>query len=371
MRRTVERALDRWFQAQIIDGTTRDKILEFEVGKESARRIRWSVILICCFGGLMLAAGALLFVAAHWDRMSPTGHFSLVLISVAAFHLVAAILSDRSRLISRVLHAVGTVVMGGGIFLAAQIFHLQEHWPGAFLLWGIGAWLAWLLLRDWVQLSLAAVLTPIWLAGEWGVKFQQMESTLVFQFLALIAIAYFTALSFDRKTPLRCALTWMGGLALIPMVIGLAVTTAFPSRTPIAGPSVPAPWMVVGWGVGFGGPILLAYWLHRRQAIPFLGAVGFIALLPLFQSGVAPYLLCSAFSAYLIWWGFQDGRRERINMGIGGFALTLLFFYFSSVFDKLGRSLSLMGLGALLLVLGWVLMRLRGVLFERFEGRLS
>jgi uncharacterized membrane protein len=61
----------------------------------------------------------------------------------------------------------------------------------------------------------------------------------------------------------------------------------------------------------------------------------------------------------MIAWGVREGRSERVNMGMAGFALTLLFFYFSQVMDKLGRSASLIGLGLLFLAGGWALERLR------------
>jgi hypothetical protein len=37
----------------------------------------------------------------------------------------------------------------------------------------------------------------------------------------------------------------------------------------------------------------------------------------------------------LIAWGVWEGRRERINLGVAGFAITVLTFYFSNVMDKL------------------------------------
>ena len=58
-------------------------------------------------------------------------------------------------------------------------------------------------------------------------------------------------------------------------------------------------------------------------------------------------------------WGVTEHQTERINLGVGGFALSVVLFYFSSVMDKLGRSLSLMALGALFLAGGWALERLR------------
>jgi uncharacterized membrane protein len=66
-------------------------------------------------------------------------------------------------------------------------------------------------------------------------------------------------------------------------------------------------------------------------------------------------------------WGTRDGRAERINLGAVLVAVTLIGFYFSEVFDKLGRSASLIGLGVLFLLGGWLLERLRRQLVERIR----
>ena len=103
----------------------------------------------------------------HWDRLSPPARFALVLLMVATFHVAGALLRDRYAVLGQVLHASGTVSLGAGIYLSGQIFNLQEHWPGAVMLWAAGAWLAWILLRDRIQVAFAALLTPVWLVGEW------------------------------------------------------------------------------------------------------------------------------------------------------------------------------------------------------------
>ena len=63
----------------------------------------------------------------------------------------------------------------------------------------------------------------------------------------------------------------------------------------------------------------------------------------------------------------MEARKERINLGVAGFALTVLIFYFSNVMDKLGRSASLIGLGLLFLLGGWLLERTRRQLVARLE----
>ena len=71
----------------------------------------------------------------------------------------------------------------------------------------------------------------------------------------------------------------------------------------------------------------------------------------------------------MIAWGLEGERKERINLGIAGFALTVLFFYFSNVMDKLGRAASLIGLGLLFLLGGWLLEKARRRLMAQLEER--
>ena len=73
----------------------------------------------------------------------------------------------------------------------------------------------------------------------------------------------------------------------------------------------------------------------------------------------------------VIAWGIAERRRERINLGIAGFGITVLFFYFSNVMDKLGRAASLIGIGALLIFGGWGLELARRSLVARLQEKAS
>ena len=55
------------------------------------------------------------------------------------------------------------------------------------------------------------------------------------------------------------------------------------------------------------------------------------------------------------------------SLGAVILALTLICFYFSQVFDKLGRAATLIGLGVILLLGGWLLERLRRQLLHRIR----
>lgn len=164
----------------------------------------------------------------------------------------------RLRAMGIALHGIGTAVLGAGIFLAGQIFNLQEHWPGGILLWAIGALLAWVVLRDWVQATLAALLVPAWIASEWSVRaehFQQAERTLV-QFVALLAITYLGARRQQSDSGFRRALGWIGAIAVLPACAMVATGEFFYEwyRLPPF-----SPWLrVLGWLMAFGLPLAAA-----------------------------------------------------------------------------------------------------------------
>jgi uncharacterized membrane protein len=318
-------------------------------------------------GGLLLCAGLLLFVAAHWDALGPGTRFGLVLGTVAGLHLLAAASSGRWPALGATLHACGTVALGGGIFLSGQIFNLQEHWPGGLMLWALGAWAGWLLLRDWPQALLAALLTPAWLAGEWIATMERHHGEAVLSAgLLLLSLVYLGARTGPEAGATRKALTWAGGIGVIPATL-FVVASAHAWR----GPGNLSPLQLgIGAIVAVGGPLAVAWALHRRIPPALAAVAAWTAVGPLVaaERGVVPYLWAAILSVGLIAWGTTERRSERINLGVAGFALTVVVFYFSSVMDRLGRSASLIGLGLLFLGGGWALERARRRLVAHVAG---
>ena len=372
--------LERWTKAGLLDLAAAERIRQFEASQEKSGHLRWPTLIAIGLGALMMGAGVLLFVSAHWDTLSPGQRFLLVLLLVAIFHVSAAVVSERFSALATALHGVGTIALGAGIFLAAQIFNLQEHWPGGILLWAIGAALAWAILRDWLQASLLAILAPAWLAAEWidaAERFHTGEH-LLGRGLLLLAVTYLSVFYGTQRSTLRRALAWIGGVALFPSAI-LAVAWS-DWMTWRAG--IPLYLLTMGWLIGLGVPLLIAYWLRRRDAwINLIAAVWVLvaatlpshavtneSLLQFAWRQIGPYIWCAVAALGLVAWGLRESRRERINLGVIGFGLTVIVFYFSEVMDKLGRSASLIGMGLLFLVLGWVLEKTRRQLVAKVRG---
>jgi uncharacterized membrane protein len=370
----IDSHLKRWVDARIIDFSTADRIREYESGQAPHRQTNWMVLLAIIFGATMLAAGVLLFVAAHWDDLSPSQRFLLVLTMVAGFHIAAGLLIDRLRALGVALHAIGTICLGGGIFLAGQIFNLQEHWPGGIMLWAAGAVIGWIILQDTAQALLAAILVPAWIGSELAVRFEHYlgNETALAEFAFMVAILYLGSRSDDRH--FARAMHLLGGISLIPAALVAIVTsheTYHWGQHEVASPSTRAFTAFVIFGLP-----LLAAWLTRgrRAAVEFVAAIWLIAAARLAAQTyghdvhLGLYAWAALGSIALAAWGVRDQNRSYINLGVLSFATTVMIFYFSSIMDKLGRSASLIGFGLLFLLGGWYLEKLRRKLILHSAG---
>ncbi|HVE79881.1 MAG TPA: DUF2157 domain-containing protein [Gemmatimonadaceae bacterium] len=369
-----DRHLSRWQRAGLVDDATAGRIRAFEQEHGGAAS-RWARIAAALGAGL-LGAGVLLFISAHWDELSPGVRMALAVAPIVAFHALGAFATVRGApSLASAAHAVGTISLGAAIALAGQIFNLAEHWPAAVLFWAVGAAAGWVLLRDWPQAALTAVLVPAWLVGEWVVATEDLSAPRVAHPVAagtfLLALAYLTARRDADDGHVRRALGWVGGLALLPLALLLVAIST--ERGGIA----PGGALAFGWTVAMLLPLAVAVAFRGKDAwLNVVAALWAVAVVLVSGSdgaayrrgpGLAVYALCALGAAGLVAWGVREQRAERINLGLAGFTITVLGFYFSSVMDKLGRSASLVTLGALLLAGGWALERTRRTLIAGID----
>lgn len=375
MSRDWERHLDRWTNAALLDAESANRIRAWESAQTPAEGLSWQVRIALAFGAVLLAAGVLLFVSAHWNEISPDARLSLVVAMVAALHAGGAAVARRFANMAVALHAAGSVALGAAIALAGQIYNLSEHWPGAVLLWAIGCAITWAILKHWTQGALCAILFPWWLTGEWDVWISQAQAMMpVWVGICALSFVYLGARSSAGDGPFRKALMWIGGLALLPAA---AVAASYPSWNPnqIADHLVRngiGSWTYwAALAVAVAVPLLVALAINRMQAGWNALAIAWTVSLALVGTEMrgtwAPYLWCAIGSVGLAAWGIRDGRAERVNLGVAGFALTALIFYFSNVMDKLGRSVSLIGMGLLFLAGGWLLEKARRRMLARMR----
>jgi uncharacterized membrane protein len=372
-------ALKRWLDAGLIDAATAERIRAFESSQGGIARQGRLALIVFAFGGLLLTAGVLLFVAAHWDTLSPGARFALVLAMIAVLHAAGAAAAARgSPALAATLHAAGTGALGAGIYLSGQIFHLAEHWPLALLLWSVGAALAVYLLREWPQALWLAVLAPAWLWGEWvealppNIAWRNMTPAAVGIFL--LACAYLAAKPPDSAARWRRALAWLGAIALIPAAVTLAMANDVDwALLDVESRRLSSASRAVAWTIAIVLPLALAWLLRGREAVWLLAALAWAVVLmqvsPRSDAGeLAMFALLAVGAVGIVLWGLRDAQRLAINVGVLGFALAVLGFYFSSLYDRFGRALGLIGIGVLFIGGGWLLERARRRLIARVPG---
>jgi len=371
---TIEDELQRWTGAGLLDEATAERIRAFEASRERPAGLRWQVLLALIFGAILLASGISLFVAAHWDELSPMARFAVVMLMLIVLHVGGVLARSRFDRLAIALHGVGTVAAGAAIALVGQIFNIQEHWPAAVLLWALCALAGWALLGDQVQQTISLLLLPAWIISEWAARSDGYRGSELFavRMVTVFAAVYLTGFLTEKK---KLVFGVLFAAASVALVVGTALLTTFYSlwwEWPKSA-KMPANLLGFAWVCFAALPLLSAWRFHRPALLPVVVVLLMAIVLPHlyfvdtsqyspWRSGepkLLAYGLVALVAAFLAWWGVGQRSRAIINYGVVCFALTVLWFYFSSVMGKLGRSFSLMLLGLLFLAGGWLLEKTR------------
>lgn len=380
---SAEHYLSRWESAGLLDPPTIAAIRTYEATHARPASRQWQVLLALILGAILLGAGVLLFVAAHWDAVSPGQRLALTLTMLFFFHGMALLTRTRFTGLTTALHAIGTISAGAAIALVGQIFNMQEHWPSAVLLWALCAAAGWLLLRDQFQETLTLLLTPAWILAEWSERTRPYTGANVYfaRILLVLGVAYLAAFLLSRRRAVF-GILFAAGALLTPVAVALLCSGWSPAWSAHWG-FVSLPYRLAALAIL--GAVLTAATLHNRHAfVPTLVAAFLAYALPWAQTTITEqgpnspwqhtgpnllaHILVSLAAIFLVGWGVRLHAKPLVNYGMAAFAATVVWFYFSSVMDKLGRSLGLIVLGVLFLVGGSLLERTRRQLLKSIAG---
>jgi uncharacterized membrane protein len=376
--------LNRWQSAGVLDAEAARRIRAFEMELTRPEGLRWQRIAWLILGALSLSCGVILFVSAHWDDMSPGLRYTLVVGMVAVFHLGGAWAREHFHGLSTALHAVGTVSTGAAIALVGQIFNIQEHWPAAILLWAVAAAAGWILLQDEAQQILALPLFPAWILSEFSFAAEGHIGQEVYlgRFLVAWAALYLTVFLGSRRKIAQGVLFAAAAIASLVGIVMLLESWRSWSSSQVFLPFHLRAW---GWVDIALLPLLFGFFRLRKSLVPVAVAIAFSIALPwcvqirtqrydfgayhnaytFTVPNLLAHALVAAYAVFIIWWGVRQASKALVNLGIVGFAIAVGWFYFSDIFDKVGRSLGLIGLGILFLAGGWALEKMRRGLIAR------
>lgn len=322
-----------WLDEGLIDSHQAETLrARYPIGD---RDTPWSRIIVSSVGAVVFGLGIILFFAYNWADMHKFVKLALVLGAVLAAHGAGFYLStstDAKRGLVESLHVMGTMLFGAGIWLVAQIYHIDEHYPNAFIVWGLGA-----LALAWVMPSVAQGLMAVLLVFLWGcfevfdfsspnhlgpwivglgvlplAWLQRSRALLFFALVAFIALYAFSAGQVEEDLVLAVLFY----CACLYLSLGrLASRSAFPQSAPI--------FAVVGYIVY----LILLYALSFREAAREVANVDLEGLI---EWG---YFIAPLVSALCVWaallatgaWQRADAlRRWEVGLTLLSMLLVLM-----------------------------------------------
>ncbi|MBU0729418.1 MAG: DUF2157 domain-containing protein [Proteobacteria bacterium] len=167
--RWLANEVEQWCAAGII---TREQAAAIKGRYPDDQPAQWGRIIFFSLGAILFGLGVILLFAYNWHALHKFVKLGVVFLAILAAHGSGFALcrpQSNNQALGEGLHVLGTVLFGAGIWLIAQIYHINEYYPNGILFWSLGALaLAWAL-PSTPQGVAAAFLVALWGGCEvWG-----------------------------------------------------------------------------------------------------------------------------------------------------------------------------------------------------------
>ncbi len=218
--------IERIRSAGLISDEQQQSIIEYFGLNRSHNKL---LMIFSIIGGVMVAAGLILVMAANWQDIPDLVKIVAGVAIMTGCHLGGWHLRNTGRhlAVAESLNLTGSLLFLGNIALIGQIFNLSSRPQNAMLLWAIGIAPTAFLLRSKTQHVLTLLATSIWLAYEFFGRtgwFNHLPEYQIYLIMLLCAFA-FLVLGVWLKRDWFASVTEKHGLLLIHL-------TAFPLTLP-------------------------------------------------------------------------------------------------------------------------------------------
>ena len=387
----LQRELDAWAAEGLISADQADAIrARYQRDAELETRGR-VVSVLSAVGAIVAGLGVILFVGANWDELPRPTRVALLLGLLVASYAGAYVLRERRGdhpFVGDALYLLGGLTFAASLFLVGQMYHVDAHWPLAFLAiaLGPGAVAAVVGSRPLATLSLVSF-------GAWPLaELLDVHGSDAVEYWPVAAALYGVAL-YGLGTADRGRLETLGFRA--PMrALGPPLLAAGAFVFTFAGiygelddrPALDGRALVALAGLlvaaGAGAAALASRRESRRTAVWEAGALAALTLLvPLAVlvpepasagDGAIVYpLLFNALVALLalgaVVVGYVNEEAPLVTFGLVLVGVDVLARYLDVFWAFLPRSLAFVVAGVLLLALAWALERQRSRLVERLR----
>ena len=166
MRRWLVDEIDVWQSEEILSAGQSARLLDlYELQTEVAdRKHSAALVALMSVAALLVGLAVLLLIGYNWQEMPSALKLVTIFGVITATHATGFYLRFRRGIgrLSEVAFFLGCLFYGAGIFLVAQIFHLNAHEPGLVWWWAVGVLPFALCLRTPLLHILFVALMALW-----------------------------------------------------------------------------------------------------------------------------------------------------------------------------------------------------------------
>jgi uncharacterized membrane protein len=162
--------LSHWRRDAIVSDQQAQRIADIYEGTgELAERGRSrAVFILMAAAATLVGLAALLLIGYNWDALSRGTKLMMVLITIGVTHATGFFLRYRRNAngLSETAFFLGCLFYGAGIWLVAQVFHINAHYPDGIWWWAVGVLPFALCLETRLLHALLVALLALWAGQE-------------------------------------------------------------------------------------------------------------------------------------------------------------------------------------------------------------
>ncbi|MDF2671217.1 MAG: hypothetical protein K0R67_3523 [Paenibacillus sp.] len=394
-RKWLEHEGVKWVDKQIITQAQYNKLLGLYEEKKHA------VGVLPVLGSVLVGLGILSFIAANWQDITPWLRMLIVIGAMAGFYAGGERLLNKGQdRLGIAIVGLGLISFGAGIILVGQMFHLTSYTASSFIVWGTAGILLTYIYRSHYLFFISLIIfhaaqlystssfesfsytaLVIMTAGLGYYVFKQQSSLLTW-FLCLSVLFHTLLLATSKEWKLlwflvpvmamyaagdwvrnRTKLTAIQSAPLLAAyLVGLFIVLFSEDgyglrliEDVLADARIYLPVMLVLFAVSAVGK-----WRNHRETSAFEWLLFLpVAYLPAKSVELITLLVLFLFSLYMLWRGYAEEWRLKINIGTILFLFTTMIAYGKLTWNFMDKSLFFIMGGVMLLVLSWLLNRRR------------
>lgn len=156
----LHRQLPLWLENKLLSEAQAESLVNFYPAPGNQN---WSRLIFSSIGAILMGLGIILFFAYNWQDMHRLLKLLIIFLAFGLTNAGALWFHDKNRPAAEGLAILGILLFGAAIWLLSQIYHIDEHYPNAFLLWGFAA-----LAMGWARQSKLQCLAALTLLGTWA-----------------------------------------------------------------------------------------------------------------------------------------------------------------------------------------------------------